>query len=85
MEVICQIHAPGALPPRKEPPLLDRRLRGPQSQSAHWGEENNVLHQAGIFSKLRYTPDYQHPHLRGKQLRLIIVWRMLFPAHLINI
>jgi len=39
-----QLHAPGALPPGKEPlpHPLDRRLAGPQRRSGRGGEENKI-------------------------------------------
>jgi hypothetical protein len=42
MEVSGQLHAPAALPPRKEPGYpLDRRLGGPQSRSGRGVKEKN--------------------------------------------
>jgi hypothetical protein len=42
MEVSGQLHAPAALPPRKEPLyLLYWRLGGPQNRSGRSGEEKN--------------------------------------------
>jgi hypothetical protein len=45
-----QLHAPAALPPRKEPPWcpLDRRLGGPQSRSERGGEEKNSQPLPGL-------------------------------------
>jgi hypothetical protein len=43
MEVCDQLHAPVALPPRKEPLYpLDMRLGGPQSRSGRCGEEKDL-------------------------------------------
>jgi hypothetical protein len=42
MELSGQLHAPVALPPRRYP--LDRRLGGPQSRSAHSGDEEKNSH-----------------------------------------
>jgi hypothetical protein len=42
LEVSCQLHAPDALPPGKEPWYpLERRLGGPQSQSGRCGKDKN--------------------------------------------
>jgi hypothetical protein len=44
MELSGQLHAPATVPLKKEPQYpLDRRLGGPQSQSAHCGNEKNLL------------------------------------------
>jgi hypothetical protein len=44
MEVNDQLHAPAALPPRKEPRYpLARKMGGPQSRSGRGGEEKNSL------------------------------------------
>jgi len=43
-----QLHAPSALPPRKEPWYpLDKRMGGPQSRSGSCREEKNSQGQAG--------------------------------------
>jgi len=50
MEGSGQLHAPAALPPRKEPQYpLDRRLGGRQSQSGRGGEEKNSQPLPGFF------------------------------------
>jgi hypothetical protein len=47
MELTGQLHAPAALPPWKYYPL-DKRLRGPQSQSGRGGEEKNFQPLPGL-------------------------------------
>jgi hypothetical protein len=49
MDVIGQLHAPAALPPRKETPnTMDRRLREPEGGSWCGGEEKeNFFAPAG--------------------------------------
>jgi hypothetical protein len=46
MEVSGQLHAPAALPPRKE--TLDRRLSEPQSRSELGSEEKNSQPLPGL-------------------------------------
>jgi hypothetical protein len=46
MEMSGQLHAPVALPPRKD--LLDRRLGGPQSRSERSDEEKNSQPLPGL-------------------------------------
>jgi len=53
VEVSGQIHDPAALLPGKEPPYpFNRRLGGPQSRSAHGGEEKNSQTPPGIELRL---------------------------------
>jgi hypothetical protein len=46
MEVSGQLHAPAALPPRKE--SLDRRLGGPQCRYGRCGEKKNSQPLPGL-------------------------------------
>jgi hypothetical protein len=49
MEVSSEINSPAALPQEKNPLCpLNRRLDGPQSYSADFGEEKNILYLPGI-------------------------------------
>jgi hypothetical protein len=49
MDVSVQLHAPAALPPRKETlVLIGLRLGGPQSRSGRGGEEKNSQPPPGI-------------------------------------
>jgi hypothetical protein len=49
MEVGGQLHAPSALPPKKEPRCpLERRFYGPQSRSGLYGEKTNLVSLPGI-------------------------------------
>jgi hypothetical protein len=64
MEVSCQLHAPAALPPGKEPryPLYGR-LGGPQSRSGRSGEKKNSQPLSGLEPQIiqpvaqRYTTE----------------------------
>jgi hypothetical protein len=48
MEVSGQLHAPAALPPRKEPLVpIERRLGGPLSRSGSGGEDRKFPAPAG--------------------------------------
>jgi hypothetical protein len=49
MEVSCQLHAPAALPPGKEPLVpIGWEAGGPQSRSRRGGEEKNSQPPPGI-------------------------------------
>jgi hypothetical protein len=55
MEVSGQLHAPAALPPRKNPRYpLDGRLDGPENRSGRGSEEKNSQPPPGIEP---YNPD----------------------------
>jgi hypothetical protein len=57
-----QLHAPAALPPRKEPtvPMEDRRLGGPQRRSGHDGGGKNSQRLPGLEPPIIQTVAHRY-------------------------
>jgi hypothetical protein len=71
MEVSAQPQAPAALPLGKQPPVLYRRLGGPQGRYERYGVEKNLFPLQGIDSRSRPLPSHYTGTHQGHRLWLL--------------